>query len=170
MYFTSLATGTCRKGEMINWRLGGFPSIWAVKIGLQETSHRIVFGSADLLSFPVSETGDDVGRTGPREANCSAPQLELSVDTVHVASFACQALFVTNEHMTLVRQFIYQLPDRRLCTLPPLSAGSSSQMSPASPRSAQNFACTSAKRLAKLTLMHTAFLASRSRFMSHIVQ
>ena len=27
MYFTRLANNTCGKGELINWRLGGFPSL-----------------------------------------------------------------------------------------------------------------------------------------------
>ena len=36
------------------------------------------------LSFLVSETGDDIGRTWPRDARCSAPEIELSVFTVHV--------------------------------------------------------------------------------------
>ena len=31
MYFTRLASNTCGKGWLINWRLGGFPSMWVVK-------------------------------------------------------------------------------------------------------------------------------------------
>ena len=37
-----------------------------------------------------------------------APEIELSVGTVHVASLAFQALFVTNEKMTLVSLFLHQ--------------------------------------------------------------
>ena len=59
--------------------------------------------------FLVSETGDDVGRTWPKDAKCSAPEIELSVGTVHVASFAFQALGMTNEQMASVSQFATNL-------------------------------------------------------------
>ena len=39
----------------------------------------------------------------------------LSVGTVHVASIAFEALSVTDEQMTLLRQSVYQPPDGRPC-------------------------------------------------------
>ena len=73
--------------------------------------------------FLVSETGDDVGRTWPKDAKCSAPEIELSVGTVHVASFAFQAIGMTNEQMASVSQCAHQPFDSRPCALlPPLPA------------------------------------------------
>ena len=48
MCFTRLANNTCGKGELINWRLGGFPSIWVVKIGPQRSSGSVWISQGDL--------------------------------------------------------------------------------------------------------------------------
>ena len=74
-----------------------------------------IVGARVVLSFLVFETGDDVGRTWSRDAKCSAPEIEVSVGTVHVAGFACQTLVVTNEQMALLSQVVHQLPNGRPC-------------------------------------------------------
>ena len=75
MYFTRLANNTCGKGELINWRLGGFPSLgrqqWSVGLStsdLQRHSHRatqqIRLHKNELTD---SENGRHVRQTrGPR--------------------------------------------------------------------------------------------------------
>ena len=50
MYFASLADNTCAKGELITWRLGGFPSIWVVKIGLQRSSGSVWVIKSELAT------------------------------------------------------------------------------------------------------------------------
>ena len=86
-----------------------------------------ICGGADV-PFLVTKTGNDISCTRTKDTQCSAPEYELSLGTVHVAGLALQALFVTNEQMTFESQFL---------TSSSFSRGSSSWMSPASPRLAQ---------------------------------
>ena len=72
-----------------------------------------------VLSFLVSEVGDHFGRAWPRNTRCSVPEIEVSVGTVHVASFAFQTLVVTNEQMSLLSQFLHLLPNGRPCACSP---------------------------------------------------
>ena len=63
---------------------------------------RKVCGGVDVLSFLVSETEDDVSLTWPNGHNVSCSRkLNCLSGTVHVAGFAFQAFFVTNEQMII---------------------------------------------------------------------
>ena len=68
-----------------------------------------------VLSFLVSEFGDDFSRTWPRDTKSSVPETELPVGAVHVASFAFQTLAVTNEQVAFLSQFLLQLPNGSPC-------------------------------------------------------
>ena len=91
--------------------------MWVVKIGLG------LFGSpgatCDRMSFTSCDSENTVSLaeneppelsadafTKHRGERCSAPDIELSVGTVHIASFAFQPLVMTNGQMT-----IHQPPD-----------------------------------------------------------
>ena len=84
------------------------------------------------------------------DTRCSVLKTEVSVGTVHVASFAFQALVVTNEQVAFPMADLVHVSSTA-------SRGSSSEMSSATPRLAQMSACTSAKRLATPIPMRSAF-------------
>ena len=66
---------------------------------------RVACERVGVLSFLVSELGDDVDCTWPWNARVSFPEIELSVGTVHIASFAIQTL-VANEQGALLSQVV----------------------------------------------------------------
>ena len=68
-----------------------------------------------VLSFLVSELGDDFGCTWPRDTRSSVPETELSVGAVHVATSAFQTSVVKNEQVALLSQFVHHLPNGRPC-------------------------------------------------------
>ena len=93
----------------------------------------------------------------------SVPEAELSVGTVHVASFASQTLVVTSEQVALLSQFVNQLLDGRPC---PCFFHCHEGFKFIAPRFAKMSACTSARRLAAPIPLRSAFLALRCRFRS----
>ena len=64
---------------------------------LAENVTRVACGRVDVLSFLVSELGDDSGGTWPWNAGVTAPETEVSGGSVHIASLATQTFAVTDE-------------------------------------------------------------------------
>ena len=82
-----------RQGESVHMTMRAWDVLtdrWENRLAVS----RIVYVLCCL--FLVSELGDDIGRTCPRDTRSSVPEIELSVGTVHVASFAFQAIVATN--------------------------------------------------------------------------